>query len=156
MSRTTVRKPTTSRRRGPGAGPNPHLRLLGLAAVETPELVREVEEGFPFSAFEELQRNVRLPAEQLAELVQIRPRTLARRRKEGRLTAPESDRLLRASRVFGQALELFEDDLDAALAWFATPAPALAGRTPREVAATEVGAREVERILGRLEHGIFV
>jgi len=35
------------------------------------------------------------------------------------------------------------------------PAPALAGRTPLAVATSELGAREVENLLGRLEHGVF-
>lgn len=43
----------------------------------------------------------------------------------------------------------------AARAWLSTPAPALANRTPVEVAATDVGAREVESLIDRLEHGVF-
>ena len=31
----------------------------------------------------------------------------------------------------------------------------LGGRTPLQMTATEPGAREVERVLGRIEHGIF-
>ncbi len=34
-------------------------------------------------------------------------------------------------------------------------APALAGRKPIEFARTEVGAREVEDLIGRLEYGVF-
>jgi putative toxin-antitoxin system antitoxin component (TIGR02293 family) len=136
-------------------GPNSYVTLLGLKALETPALLERVEAGFPYRLFERFQRNIDLQSDELAKLLQITPRTLARRRKSGRLTSEESDRLLRASRVFGRALALFEGDVEAARAWFATPAPALANRTPRDVSTTEVGAREVESLIGRLEHGVF-
>lgn len=132
-----------------------YTALLGLASVSTRELLDKVEAGLPFAALERFRRNLRVPIEELAVLVQIKPRTLARRRDEGRLTPEESDRLLRAARVWGRALALFDGDLDAARTWFSTPSPALANRTPRAVATTEVGAREVETLLGRLEHGVF-
>jgi putative toxin-antitoxin system antitoxin component (TIGR02293 family) len=136
-------------------GPHFYVSLLGLEVPETLALLARVEAGFPYTAFERFQRNVDLSTHELATLVQIKPRTLARRKEEGRLSAEESDRLLRASRVFGKALELFEGDLDATRTWFSTPAPALGGRTPQEVSGTEVGAREVENLIGRLEHGVF-
>jgi putative toxin-antitoxin system antitoxin component (TIGR02293 family) len=78
---------------------------------------------------------------------------MARRRREGRLLPAESDRLLRAARVWGLALELFEGDADAARRWLAAPSRALGGKPPLEVARTEIGAREVEQLVGRLEHG---
>lgn len=132
-----------------------YVMLLGLKTRETAELLERVEAGFPYRVFERFQRNIDLQVDELAHLVQIPRRTLARRREAGRLTAEESDRLLRASRVFGKALALFEGDAEAARSWLSTPAPALASRTPRDVSTTEVGAREVENLIGRLEHGVF-
>jgi uncharacterized protein (DUF2384 family) len=35
------------------------------------------------------------------------------------------------------------------------PQRALGGAVPLEIAKTEVGAREVEQIIGRLEQGVF-
>jgi putative toxin-antitoxin system antitoxin component (TIGR02293 family) len=91
----------------------------------------------------------------LAEVVDIRPRTLSRRKEEGRLEPDESDRLLRASRVFGRALELFEADAAEARAWLARPQRALGGAVPLDLLRTELGAREVEDLIGRLEQGVF-
>jgi putative toxin-antitoxin system antitoxin component (TIGR02293 family) len=132
-----------------------YVSLLGLKTFETPALLRRVEAGLPYRTFERLQRNLGLTTDELAELVQMSRRTLARRRQEGRFTPEESDRLLRASRVFGKALALFEGDLEAAREWFSRPVPALGHRTPRDMADSEVGAREVENLIGRLEHGVF-
>ena len=58
-------------------------------------------------------------------------------------------------RVFGRALELFEGDSQAAERWLSSPRAALGGATPLELAKTEAGAREVEALIGRLEHGVF-
>ena len=136
-------------------GPHFYATLLGLGSLESTDLLERVEAGFSYKTFERFQRNIDLQTEELASLVRIKVRTLARRREAGRLTADESDRLLRASRVFGKALALFEGDVEAARSWFSSPAPALKDRAPQDVSTTDVGAREVENLIGRLEHGVF-
>jgi putative toxin-antitoxin system antitoxin component (TIGR02293 family) len=136
-------------------GSHAYVALLGLRSFDALSLHRRAQSGLDFSAFERFQRNVLLTTDDLAAFVQISPRTLVRRREEGRLNPAESDRLIRASRVFGKALELFEGDVDATRRWFSTKVPALDGRTPLEVASSEIGAREVEDLVGRLEHGVF-
>jgi len=90
-----------------------------------------------------------------AEILFMSARTLQRRKTEGRLHADESDRLLRLSRVFGRAIELFEGDSDAALRWMKKPLPALGLVAPLAMSKTEPGAIEVERLIGRIEHGVF-
>lgn len=138
-----------------GGGDDSYLLLLGLELADNAELVARVEEGLSYRALERLRGNVGLSKEALADLVQIKPRTLDRRRKGGRLRPEESDRLLRAARVFGRTIALFEGDADAARTWLSSPQRALGGAVPLEMARTEVGAREVEGLVGRLEHGVF-
>ena len=137
-----------------GGGNTAYALLLGLEPADNAALVARVEEGFLYRALERLRSNVGLSREALADLVQIKPRTLDRR-KGGRLRPEESDRLLRAARVFGGTIALFEGDADAARAWLSSPQRALGGAVPLEMARTEVGAREVESLVGRLEHGVF-
>jgi len=95
-----------------------------------------------------------LSAKAIAELIQIPTRTLTRRKSEGKLAPEESDRLVRASRIFGRAMELFEGDSRAARGWLTSAQPALGGLVPLEIARTDVGASEVESLIGRLEYGI--
>jgi putative toxin-antitoxin system antitoxin component (TIGR02293 family) len=133
-----------------------YVTLLGLRASNPLAIAERVQKGLSFEALERFQRNAALSAKALADVVQIRLRTLNRRRVEGRLQPDESDRLVRASRVFGKALELFEGDAEAARRWLTTPQKALGGTLPLTLARTEVGAREVETLIGRLEHGIPV
>ncbi|HEX8139703.1 MAG TPA: antitoxin Xre/MbcA/ParS toxin-binding domain-containing protein [Pyrinomonadaceae bacterium] len=132
-----------------------YLILLGMKMSETDELLRQVEKGLPFKVLERLGRNLKLPLKAIAELTQIRSRTLHRRKEEGRLQPDESDRLLRAARLFGRAIELFEGDDDAARHWLSAPQRALGGAVPLSLARTELGALEIERLIGRLEHGVF-
>lgn len=138
-----------------GGADHPYMLLLGLEPVNTSRLVEQVEEGLSFQELEHLMRNVGLSRGEVAELVQIKPRTLDRRKKVGRLHSEESDRLLRASRVFGKAIALFEGDVEAAREWLSAGQRALGGAVPMKMAKTEIGAREVESLIGRLEHGIF-
>ena len=131
-----------------------YAALLGLRTYEPLELIEQVRKGLSYSTFLRFQRNTNLSARTLSELTQIRSRTLTRRKEAGRLDPEESDRLLRASRVFGRALELFEGDGEAARDWLSRTQMALGGLAPLELAKSEVGAREVESLIGRLEHGI--
>lgn len=132
-----------------------YVTLLGLEPSDTLHLMRKVEKGLPFRVVERLRRNMALTIGELAELIQVPTRTLSRRKEEGRLQPDESDRALRASRLFGRTLELFEGDATAARAWLSSVQPALGGAVPLSVAKTEIGAREVEHLIGRLEHGVF-
>jgi putative toxin-antitoxin system antitoxin component (TIGR02293 family) len=134
---------------------NLYLTLLGLPRLDTAHLIKRVERGFSFSLLVRFQRNVALPMKEIAEWVQIPQTTLNRRRLQGRLQPAESDRVLRASRVFGKALELFEGDADAARHWLVSPQRALGGAVPMSLAKTNLGAREVEDLIERLEHGVF-
>ena len=92
--------------------------------------------------------------ERLAGLVGLSKATLHRRKKSGRMGPAESDRLVRYARLFHRAGEVFAD-ADRARSWLATPATAFGGECPLDYADTEIGAREVEALLGRIEHGVF-
>jgi putative toxin-antitoxin system antitoxin component (TIGR02293 family) len=134
-----------------------HVLLLGLGSrsVATTRLLQEIEEGLLFEHFETFRQNIGLSMTELGDLLQISPRTLNRRSQEGRLQPDESDRLVRAARIFGKVLELFEGDLLASRNWLKSPQRGLGGVSPVEMARTELGAREVEDLIGRLEHGVF-
>jgi len=136
-------------------GPHAYAVLLGLDAFDAPGLLRSIMRGFPFRTLERFQRNTSLPLDRITELVDIPRRTLTRRKGEGRLLPEESDRLLSASRLFGLALTLFEGDPAAAADWLNRPQPGLGGAVPLDLAKTGLGAREVEALIGRLEHGVF-
>lgn len=131
-----------------------YAALLGLRTYDPVRLHTRVEEGLSYAALVRLRRALDLPVSRISELLRIPPRTLARRKEARRLEPDESDRLLRLSRLVGLALRLFEGDLPATRGWLTTPHPALGGEEPLQLATTEVGARQVEQLIGRLEHGV--
>ena len=134
--------------------PGTDFGLLGMEEVGTNKLVRQVSDGFPYEVLENFRENVGLGAREVADLVQINPRTLSRRKREGRLHVDESDRVLRLSRVYGKALGLFGGDLGRARRWLSTPKVALGGETPLAYSRVDVGAQEVVDLIGRIEHGV--
>src|SRR5206468_8137867 len=108
--------------------------LLGLETFDIPALLKTVERGFLYRTFERFQRNICLSFEQVSALVDIPRRTLTRRKREGRFLPDESDRLLRASRLFGKTLELFEGDREAATEWLTSAQTGLGGAMPIDLA----------------------
>lgn len=119
------------------------------------ELIRLLkEEGLPLESFERLHEALGISASRLAEAVGVAERTLRRRRKAGQLSSGESERLLRLARLFERAREVLGSS-ERARTWMTGPVPALSGRAPLDYADTEPGAREVERVLGRIAHGVF-
>lgn len=120
------------------------------------EAVARVKAGLPVAEFDALRELLGLSVEGLAGKIGISIATLSRRRQSGRrLDAGRSDRLLRFARLFRLAVELHDGDEEAARDWLSKPARALDGEVPLDYADTEAGAREVENLIGRLEHGVY-
>ena len=118
-------------------------------------MISQIERGLPFKALESLAVLTGLPVATIALLLRMPERTLARRKAAGRLAPEESERLLRISGVFEDALELFEGNVAAAVTWLTSPKRALGHNTPLAYSRTEPGDREVENLIGRLENGVF-
>lgn len=117
-------------------------------------LVEQVRQGLPFAEFRALIELLAIPEEELGRLLGISPATLNRRKKARHLGMLESERIVRFARLFGIAMEVFGSE-EAAREWLKTPNPGAAGEPPLTYADTELGAREVENLLGRIDHGVF-
>lgn len=127
---------------------------VGLASSDPQRVIGELRRGLPFAAFDQLQEKLGITARTLAAVVGIADRTLTRRRKEGRLQTDESDRLFRIGSLYDRAVEVLGSE-EAARTWLKTSRSALGDRSPLDSADTEPGAREVEDLLGRIQHGVF-
>ena len=127
---------------------------VGLDSNNVRLVLKRIAAGLPYQAIEKLQTKSGLSLADVARVTGIPLRTMARRRDTGKLKPAESERLLRLTFLFEQAVELFEGDSNAARVWLETPNRALYGETPLRLAETEIGAREVENLIGRLEHGV--
>jgi putative toxin-antitoxin system antitoxin component (TIGR02293 family) len=145
-SRTPARRIAGYHRRG---------RSLGLSASDTFDLIQQIERGFSFTTLLTLEANSGVSLALLASVIGIPERTLARRKTSGKLEPDESERLLRISTLFEKCVELFEGDVTAAVNWLTSPKKALNRQPPLLYARTELGAREVEDLIGRIDHGVF-
>jgi putative toxin-antitoxin system antitoxin component (TIGR02293 family) len=155
---------TKTRRVQPTSSQKPTQRIvrfttrgssLGLRSTSTPQLIEQLEVGLSFHTLQAFESNSGIDVVSLATLIGIPDRTLARRKAAGRLAPEESERLLRISTIFEKAVGLFEGDAEAAIHWLTTPKKALNGQQPLQYSRTEPGAREVENLIGRVEHGVF-
>ncbi len=82
-------------------------------------------------------------------------RTLARRIAKGeRLTVAENDSALRLMRVVEMADRVF-GETEKARRWLRKPNRGLDGIVPLDLLESETGARLVEDVLHRIDHGIF-
>ena len=118
-------------------------------------LVEILRIGLPVAELSELQTNLAVPTEKLAPMLGIAKATFHRRKGAGkRLGSAESDRVVRFARLLGQAIKVLGDEKDARQ-WLNSPQFGLGGAVPLDYAKTEVGAREVENLLGRIEHGVY-
>ena len=123
-------------------------------AMHPTELIHRIQEGLPFSELVALQKRIDLPLEQLAAKLSISRSTLQRRKNAGRLSSDESDKVLRFARLLEHATDVF-GDADKARAWLKHPQYGLGGAVPLDYAETEIGAREVDNLLGRIDYGVY-
>ncbi|TLY57886.1 MAG: DUF2384 domain-containing protein [Gammaproteobacteria bacterium] len=119
------------------------------------EMAAVVLGGLPPSVVKRIGAFLGIRATKVGSIVKISEKTLDRRLKSGaRLKPDESERLARLMRIISLAVSALESE-DNARQWLQRPLRELGGQTPLQLAATEPGSREVERVLGRIEHGIF-
>jgi putative toxin-antitoxin system antitoxin component (TIGR02293 family) len=94
------------------------------------------------------------PQKQLAGVLGIRDRTIARRKEAKHLTAAESDRLYRVARIIVQALAVL-GTIEKARACITRPNRALGDESPLGLLDTDIASRQVEDVLLRIEYGIL-
>ncbi len=123
-----------------------------LPKMVTMDFVREaVTSGINRAAFDRLKLLTQSSSRDLGEVMRIPMRTLSRREV---FHPDESERLLRVASAFQKAIEVFED-LDKARQWFSKPKRALGNESPLQFCDTDIGAKEVINLLGRIEQGVF-
>jgi putative toxin-antitoxin system antitoxin component (TIGR02293 family) len=130
------------------------MRTILTTRPSTTKTVELIERGLPWNEAAALAAAFGLSLERLASLLDIPQATFFRRKKARRFTKQESDHLLRFTRLWWLACDVFEDEEGARL-WLKTPQFGLGGAIPLDYAATEAGAREVEDLLRRIDYGLL-
>jgi putative toxin-antitoxin system antitoxin component (TIGR02293 family) len=130
-------------------------KILRRKVGTSTELVDLVREGLPAETLPWMAEELSLDRSTVARVAGISGRTLSRRlATHSRLSAEESDRMVRIARVLAMADETLGDRPKASR-WLQTPNRALEDRTPFELLDTDAGVRSVETVLGRIAYGVY-
>ena len=128
-------------------------RVLRKTVRSDLDLAAAIEVGLPTEAVDRvLETGILEPAELFALV--IPRRTLLHRRKAGKLTPEQSDRLARVVRVLTRAEEALGDRGKAAR-WMRKPNRAMERRRPLDLLESDIGSRTVEKVLLRIENGVY-
>ena len=125
-----------------------------LREPEAAYMIEKVRDGLPFLEFSAMREMLDVTEERLGAWLGMPRATLHRRKKAGTLDRAASDRLVRYARLLSHATVAL-GGIEGARSWLTAPALAFHGECPLDYADTEIGAREVDALLGRLEHGVF-
>jgi putative toxin-antitoxin system antitoxin component (TIGR02293 family) len=129
-------------------------RVFRRKAWRVKDMQDALRKGLPFASFETILRVVEVRAGDLAGILGVAPRTLARRKADRQLSPIESDRLYRVAYVTQMAAETL-GSLPRAREWLHASNNALGGQSPISRLDTEIGEREVEDLLNRINYGIY-
>ena len=130
-------------------------RMLKQKVSSDSELTLLTRSGLPVKTLLQLAQELAVERKTVARVVGISDRTLSRRiAKDERLTADESDRVVRLARVVAMAMDTLGTPAKASR-WLQSPNRVLEGQTPLSLLDTDTGARSVETVLGRIEYGLY-
>jgi putative toxin-antitoxin system antitoxin component (TIGR02293 family) len=119
------------------------------------DLVTLTREGLPAHILPAMAVELSMDRAAVAKVAGISGRTLSRRiASHSRLSAEESDRMVRLARVLALANETLGDRLKVSR-WLQTPNRVLQGNTPFELLDTDAGVQSVETVLGRIAYGVY-
>ena len=125
------------------------------ADLGTPRaLLRGVESGLPYASLDALTARFGLTRAEVAAATRIPLRTLARRKRERKLHPDESDRLVRLARIAADGARVLGDERTAG-SWLRDANVALGGERPIDLLKSDLGARQVDDVLGRIEFGVY-
>ncbi len=110
--------------------------------------------GLPYASLTAVASGFAIDGSAAVAILRIPSRTLARRKKERRFSAEESDRLFRLGRIATLAEDVLGTRARAA-AWLHAGNRALGGSAPLSNLDTDLGAEQVEAVLLRLAHGVY-
>ena len=130
--------------------------VLGVAINSDYDLEKLVVRGLPYKTVDRLIERI-YPDDRSRRWQIIPSSTYYRRRKAGHLTTEESSKVERIARVYGMMLDVWdgEGEEDSARCFMQTKHRLLDNRSPFQACSSELGARQVEDILGRIEYGVF-
>ena len=129
-------------------------QVLRLRIRTKNDLIEAIRNGLSYDSLEAVKTRFDIKTDIMNSLLDLPPRTLARRKKSRRFRSEESDRLVRVARI-GTLAEETLGTRAKAIVWLRMPNRALGGVAPLSRLDTDVGTREVEDLLIRIAQGVY-
>lgn len=126
------------------------LRMNIKKDMEMDQLIRD---GIPYEAYDHFKDKLKMTHHELCTFIGLK-NIRAIKNASARLSSISSDRLFRLARIYALAVEVLADE-EKGREWLKKPQYGLGGRIPLEMATTEIGAKEVENVLGRIEYSVL-
>src|SRR5436190_24247064 len=126
----------------------------GRVTASVHQQIGRIQAGLSFRAVQNLQKALDIPLETVASVLGMSRATLHRRKRQVKIDEDESEKLVRYQRLLKKAEDVFGDGKSARESLPHKKA-GLGKAVPLDFARTEIGAREVENLLGRLEYGVY-
>ncbi|WP_259780682.1 type II RES/Xre toxin-antitoxin system antitoxin [Aestuariispira ectoiniformans] len=123
---------------------NPAVRL---------ELLEKLENGLELDLVEATAKSLGVETRDFATFGVMPRRTLSHSTAKGRFSAEQSQRIARFFRIMVRATDTF-GDTERAERWLKRPSRPLRDHAPFELLDSEEGARLIEDLLDRIDHGL--
>ncbi|MEY8240313.1 MAG: antitoxin Xre/MbcA/ParS toxin-binding domain-containing protein [Cycloclasticus sp.] len=130
-------------------------KLLGKKKITHQQIIAAVKAGIRTESILILEKEFDSTQKEISTILNISASTMARRFKAGFLNMAESGRVFRLARLKERALGMTLGDNQAAISWLRAPQEIFKNESPLEHAATELGAGDVDDLIGRIQYGVF-
>lgn len=113
--------------------------------------------GIPYKYLRSVAISMGIAPEDLAKRIGVSRTTFHRKMKTPStlLSTQESDALARYALLTDKAKHTFDGDAGAARKWLGSAQPGLGNAVPMEIAQTTIGFMEVEKLLTRIDYGVY-
>jgi putative toxin-antitoxin system antitoxin component (TIGR02293 family) len=127
---------------------------LGLPNEDS-RLREQIANGLPIKVLNHVASSMEMTQKSIIEALHIPPTTFLRRKKGGRLTTEESDKLYSLIEVLARSTDLFDGDRKAAVEWMTKKVPGLGHMRPIDMLDSHTNTEAVLDIITRLEYGVY-
>lgn len=118
------------------------------------DLIAQSRRGISHTDVRQVAVQLELTIRELATLLSMNERTMARRLVSGSLNKTESERLLLLEALAAHGLRVFEDQ-GKFNRWLRRPLEILDAQSPLQLLDTATGFQVVDQLLGRIEYGVY-
>ena len=133
--------------------PSTSLRLLN--PFNEQEIIARSRQGVLRAEADRVAALVGLTDKEMATALGLSASYLHRLKTDQRISKDASERLLLLENLIQHALDTFEGKSTTVLGWLRVPLRELDYQTPWQTLDTVTGYQLVDRVLGRIDHGIF-